>query len=63
MRKFTSTDDIGDKVTIYLAGIEIEAEIQAVTFTEEKVWYDVLVELKDGMQTCFHMIDSAILEP
>jgi len=63
MREFKSTYDIGDDVSIYLAGVEIAAEIQAVIFTEEKVWYDILVEYKNGIETCFHMVDSAILEP
>ena len=62
MRKFTSPYDIGEVVTMYLATAEILVEIQAVIFTDDKVWYDVTLEYRDGIRTSFHMVDSAILE-
>jgi len=62
MRVFKSAYDIGDNVTMYRNGGEIEGRIDSVTFTDENIWYDIIVAATESY-TVLHRVDPAMLEP
>jgi hypothetical protein len=64
--EFPSTFEIGDPVSISIQGVAIAGYIRAVTFTQGKVRYAVMVPIdldRPGDTTTFHNLDSAIISP
>lgn len=63
--EYISKYKIGDKVNMYIGekvDTKITGIIEAIKFTEMKIYYDVNINAADGIPTILHDIDAALLE-